>query len=290
MQRPAVHTDWFTDKQSLFLLLGGAILAILLAVNFLAFDSPDRARIVRVEGGVAIERQGTILFPGVGMLLNAQDTIRTSEGAFVEIAYDDVYKDIVRIGANSRVVFESARIQKKTTLFMDRGEIKLKLDSLEKGSTFKIRTPVAIAGVRGTAFGVEFKGKELLITDYESRIFVKGLTRKFVEMDEELLLNDGWKVQVAPFEKPARVDRMSADEHAAWKAWLGEINALPKTLSAGNATLVSLTNIPHILVDKPAAFLTMVKVKASASPQALALLLYAVLALGVGKVVEKVWA
>ncbi len=289
MYQRTVNGTWFADRQSLCLMIAGALLAILLAVNFLCNDTPDRGRIVRISGRVTLERAGEAVTPGVGMLLNAQDKILTGADSYVEVSYDEADKDIMRIGPGSRVVFESARIEKRTAIFMDRGEIKLKLDSLQKGSMFKVRTPVAIAGVRGTAFGVRFNGKEVLITDYESRIFVKGLTPNYLEMNDELLLSNGWNVQVAQFEKPSRVARMSVQELQEWKSWLASVDALPKAASVSNASFVSFIHFAPGSWHQAVTFLTAVRTNLSLSPSALALMLYAVLALGMGKVVEKVW-
>ncbi|MBF0503603.1 MAG: FecR domain-containing protein [Candidatus Omnitrophica bacterium] len=268
----------YTSNASHALMAGGALLAVLLAVNFLTSETPDRARIVRLEGSVIVERAGETLVPSLGTVLNARDKITTGKGSFVEIAYDDAYKDIMRVGADSRVFFESDRIRKNTTLFMDRGEIKLKLDGLEKGSTFKVRTPVAIAGVRGTAFSVILKDKSMLVSDYESRIFVRGLTEDHLEMSDELLLTDGWKVRVAQFERPQHVEILSVLENAQWKSWLSEIDALPMATSRGSS-----------IWNEAMAFLGTFRMKISSSPSMLALMLFAVLSLGTGKVMERVW-
>ncbi|MBF0479916.1 MAG: FecR domain-containing protein [Candidatus Omnitrophica bacterium] len=290
MKYSTTNSDWFADKQSLIFMVGGALLVILLAFNFFGYDSSESARILRISGPVVIERQGEKITPSVGMLLNGQDKVLTGTGSYVEVAYDENLKNVVRIEADSKVVLESAKIQKQTTLFMDKGEIKLKLDRLEKGSTFKVRTPVAIAGVRGTAFGVKFMGKELLITDYESRIFVKGLTEDFVEMKDELLLNDGWKVQVAQFEKPSRVERMTASEHDAWQTWLNEINALPQSTVVNNGSYSNFAQNKGSLIQTSLTQLSAVITRMTSSASTVAIVLFTFLIFGTGKVVEKVWA
>ncbi|OGW98153.1 MAG: hypothetical protein A2Z81_02195 [Omnitrophica WOR_2 bacterium GWA2_45_18] len=287
--RPILMEDSLMERYSLFIRIGGALLAILLAVNFLYNDSPDHAHILRMSGAVLIERADEKITPKVGMFLNAQDKITTDDGSFVEVAYDDMRKDVMRIGANSRVVLESARIKKQTNLFMDKGEIMLKLNQLEKGSTFEVRTPVAIAGVRGTAFGVQFKGKQVVITDYESRIFVKGLTEDFVEMKDELLLDEGWKVQVAQFEKPSRVKRLTAEEHAAWQAWLNTVDSLPRSEAVNNVYFVNLAHAWGALLQKPLTLLTTMIMNMTSSASILAFMLYAVLALGTHRIIERVW-
>ncbi|MEI6437175.1 MAG: FecR family protein [Candidatus Omnitrophota bacterium] len=285
MVRSDTSGNWFLGHQSLILLIGGALLAVLLAVNFLCSDTPDRARVLRMAGSVTIVRANETITPVIGMMLNAQDKIITGDGAYVEVAYDDSLKNVIKINANSRIVFESSRIERLTRLFMDRGSVMVKLDGLEKGSTFKVRTPVAIAGVRGTAFGIALEGKEALITDFESRIFVKGITSDHLEMNDELLLSDSWKVRVAQFEKPSRVIRMTPQEQGAWRSWVQSIEALSRANLNGKISTVQET-----LVHKPLAVVMAVVSRASLSVPLLALLLFGVLALGTGRVVEKAWS
>ncbi len=285
MVRSETQSTWFVDHQSLILLAGGALLAVLLAINFLGGDTPDRARVLRFSGVVAIHRAGEALKPDIGMMLNDQDQIVTGEGAFAEVAYDDRLKNVIRINANARVVFESSRIERMTRLFMDRGSVMVKLDGLEKGSTFKVRTPAAIAGVRGTAFGMAFDGREVTITDFESRIFVRGIASNYLEMSDELLLGSSWKVRVAPFEKPSRVMRMTPDELQAWRLWVGSVNALAE--AGRNGKRISFQEALYL---QPRVLATGLISRASLSLPALALLLFAVLSLGTGRVVERVSA
>ncbi|MBF0594497.1 MAG: FecR domain-containing protein [Candidatus Omnitrophica bacterium] len=285
MYRSEPAGNWFLNNQSLILLIGGALLAVLLAVNFLCSDSPDRARVLRLSGVVAIKRGNETIRPVVGMMLNAQDKVITGDDAFLEVAYDDGLKNVMKINSNSRVVFESSRIERYTRLFMDRGSVMVKLDGLEKGSTFKVRTPVAIAGVRGTAFGIELNGKEAVITDYESRIFVKGLTPDFLEMNDELLMSNGWKVQVAQFEKPSRMVKLEGWENSAWRSWLSSIDELPKT-----SRVSGLTDFKEVVMQRPMELFMAAVSRLSLSVPTLALMLFGVLALGTGKVVERVWS
>lgn len=278
-------SNWFMDRRSLVMGLALALIAILLAGGFLCNESMDRARILRVSGEVSIERLGEDVAPVVGTVLNTQDKIRTGAGAFIEVAYDDELKDVVRIGSESNVVLESAVIEKRTNIFIDKGDIMLKLDKLEKGSTFRVRTPTAVMGARGTAFGIRLVGKEALLTDFESRIFVKGLTEDYMEMDEELLLNDGWKVRVRQFEKPERVERMSTRERLQWVRWLREINSLPKFAPVKKGRLAKFTYTHKALRKNGVVLMALAMARrATSSVSPLAFLLYAALAVIIGRI------
>lgn len=285
-QKPALVSYCFRHRRQIFLGAGITLAAVLLACNYLYNYTQDHARILRYSGQVYIERGSEKIPVLPGTLLNAQDKITTSSDAFVEVAYDDTHRDVLRIGPESRVVLESAVIEKKTNIFMDKGEIILKLQDLGKGSTFKVRTPVAIAGVRGTSFGIRIVENQAVITDYESRIFVKGLSQDFTEMKEELLLSEGWKVQVTRFEKPAQVERITLQEYAAWQLWLDEVAALSKGAPAGGSRFINLAFLQNARFIQHAPFLrSAINANAVSSASFLAFLLYIALTANLGRVV-----
>ena len=282
--------NWFSNNY-LYVLAGLIVLAaVLFGSNFLANESQDRASIVKVSGKVTIERAGTKIIPSAGMVLNAFDSITTSKGASVQVTFDDGLKDIVKIGSNSHVVLENDVIQKQTSIFMDRGEMLLKLEKLEKGSNFKVRTPTAVAGVRGTSFGVQLKGKEAIITDFESRIYVKGLDHNFIENDNELLLNVGWKVRVRQFEEPSRVEPITDQERSAWLAWVDEVASMStqssgnsQNLNASSGATSSILSVVQEILNCPGG-LTAVVMKMASSVSVMAFLLYFALMVNIRKV------
>ncbi|MBF0531990.1 MAG: FecR domain-containing protein [Candidatus Omnitrophica bacterium] len=285
--------DWLANN---YFLLGSAgfVLAVtLLASNFLSRDSQDRARVLRISGPVSVERSGGKIVPVAGMVLNNRDKLVTGEGAFVEVAYDEGLKDVVRVGSRSQVVLESAVIEKQTNIFLSQGDIILKLEKLEKGSTFKVRTPTAVAGVRGTSFGVSLRGKEAVILDFDSRIFVKGINRDFIENTDELLLNEGWKVRLAQFERPSRVERITDAERTVWLAWINEIDGLsPKAAGAASGFAAAPSAVYsaawNLGIDgiwrQIAGLLAGLMTKTGTSVSVLAFFLYIALAVNMGKV------
>jgi len=281
--------NWYSNNH-LYVLAGLVVLAaVFLASNYFCNETQDRASVVRVSGPVTIERAGSTLTPANGMVLNPFDKITTGKGASIEVTYDDGLKDIVNIQANSHAVLESDVIQKKSSIFLDKGSILLKLEKLEKGSNFMVRTPLAVAGVRGTSFGVELKGKEAVISDYESHIYVKGLDHNFVENDDELLLSEGWKVKLKQFERPSRVERITDRERTAWLAWINEVarlsarpaNSVALDASSGSAATVQSWGLE--VLNTPGSLTAMV-MKMLSSASVLAFLLYIALMVNLRKV------
>jgi hypothetical protein len=213
-------------NRTLLLVLSGLLLASLMACGILSFQTNDYAKIIRIQGNVSIERDGEKVAASPHMVLNSRDRIETSPGSFVEVAYDDKMANVVRIGPGSRVVLESSVIKKNTELFMDKGSVMVKLNNMNGKSTFKVRTPVALCGVRGTGFGIALNGDSATITEYESAVYVKGITRSHEEMPGELVLEEGWKVRVDKFEAPSKVERLTVGEYQEWKDWVVQIWSL----------------------------------------------------------------
>ena len=286
-----MYRNKWRGHSCLYVLAGLMVLAaVCLASNFLTDQTQDRASIVRISGSVSIERAGSKLVPSVGMILNTSDKITTSKGSSLEVTFDDGLKDIVKIGSNSHVVLESDAIQKQTSIFMDKGEILLKLEKLEKGSNFQVRTPTAVAGVRGTSFGVQLKGKEAIISDFESKIYVKGLNQDFVENDDELLLSEGWKVKVRQFENPSRVEKITSEERTAWLSWINEVASLSvrpagstQHLDSSSGGASTLQGLSFNLLNCPGSLWGLI-LKLVSSASVMAFLLYIALMVNIRKV------
>jgi len=284
------RSNWFSNNYLFVLATLIVLLAVFFGSNFLTNESQDRASIVKISGKVSIERAGTQLVPSTGMVLNSYDKITTAKGSSIEVTFDDGLKDIVKIGANSHVVLESDAIEKKTSLFMDRGEVLLKLEKLEKGSNFQVRTPTAVAGVRGTSFGVKLVGKEAIISDFESKIYVKGLDQNFVENEDELLLSEGWKVRVRQFETPSRVEKITYQERSVWLAWVNEVamtSARPsintQKLDTSSKSSVTVQSLTMDILNCPGGLMAMI-MKMVSSVSVMAFILYIALMVNIRKV------
>jgi hypothetical protein len=283
-RKVTIDRIWFRENQAVVIGVALTLVAAFLAGGFLFKYSDDHARVLRLSGEAYVERGGEKFKLSQGMVLNQFDKILTGTASSVEVTFDDKNRDIIRVGSDSRVVLESAIIERNTTIFMDRGDIILKCENLEKGSTLKVRTPVAVCGVRGTSFGIKLNGKDAVMYDYESRIFVKGLTRDFVEMDGELLLSEGWKVNVSQFEKPVRVEKITPDETAAWEAWLKEIAALSPGAGPSAAVQTAQGMVRGVSLEMPSAMMSRFMINITSSISVIAFMLYLALAVNIGRV------
>jgi len=135
-----------------------AILFLFTALSFdiRAFAEDFDARLGAVSGkttllsegglGSADAREGTPLYPG--------DMIRTGENASAEITMDD--GAVLKVGPDSSLKISSLG-RSSAAFFLDMGSLVAKIQGLlkQKMERLEVRTPAAVAAVRGTEFCVE---------------------------------------------------------------------------------------------------------------------------------------
>lgn len=108
-------------------------------------------------GDVKIKSSGTLFstVPKLKMVVKAGDTIYTKENSRIDVQLQGF--GLIRINQNSQVDLDKVITQANESikLGLNNGQILCKILALRKGQDFKVETPTAVAGVRGTTFLVE---------------------------------------------------------------------------------------------------------------------------------------
>lgn len=133
--------------------------AALLPVCAFAQEEQWDARLSSVAGEVTVytaeHPEGA---PGeADMPLEEGDRVETAEGATAELSYDG--EAVVGVESNSKVTVASTN-KSAGELSLLLGAIAAKFNSLTAGRQFRVKTPTAVAAVRGTEFGVEVEGED----------------------------------------------------------------------------------------------------------------------------------
>lgn len=127
----------------------------------------------------------------IGDILQEEDIIKTGKDSFCDIKIGD---SLVRVKQMTSVVFSSL-VRKdnleNTTIDLSSGKMLCKPKKLIKSETFFVKTPTAVAGVRGTHFTVEADAKGT------SRIKVFQGSVKVAKRVKELDANTGEVLQYA---------------------------------------------------------------------------------------------
>lgn len=131
-------------------------------------DETGKATVMKVEGGVEIRIQDRDWQNAqAGMVLGQEDEIRTGPNGMAQLLLDQGGKTgQIEIQPESRLRFSQLRFdpqseRRSTVLDLAVGNVLVQAEKLSEGdSEFRVRTPNAVSGVRGTSFTVSTQPKK----------------------------------------------------------------------------------------------------------------------------------
>ena len=161
--------------------VAGVIILIAVLVIFLALrgggETYRSIRIVEMEGGVTIERDGVgNLEASVNMNLISNDYVRTDADSYVVLRLDDDKYVMLGEQGAMQVRAEGSAESGRTAIQLENGSVLSEIQNpLSQDSSYEIITPSATMSVRGTVFEVrkvtEGDSFELLV--YEGKVAVR---------------------------------------------------------------------------------------------------------------------
>jgi len=191
------------------LILLGALLACSPAAR--AQDEPAQdwdGRLTAVSGSVTLielggDAEGTPA--AAGTPLQEGDRIRTGADSSAELALDG--ESVIQLGPNAD--FKLENMHRSETLFgLSAGTFLAKIKKLLASQSMQVRTPTAVAAVRGTEFGVEVPSPEeshVGVFD-EGKVEVKGSggVENLIGNQETRVASDGKPAQPYQLQRFAR--------------------------------------------------------------------------------------
>ena len=199
-----------------------SLFCVLFLSTFLApvFADPGEITVVDFLGDVKIMPQDKAkpLACEQGMSLAAGTRITTGKGAFVQIAFDRRKQNIIKIKEKSDVILKLSDGDKVELVD---GEIYALLLNLKKGESFRVRTPCAVCGARGTGWKAKTDGKTSEVSVFNSEVFVRGINKDGSVMEKMVWVARGYKVGVKKFGSPGEKEKLSAAELSAMEKEVG---------------------------------------------------------------------
>ena len=154
---------------------------VLFAGVYIAQANQNAATIIFLSGKVDIESQmnGETVYvvpAHLGMRLEEECIIHTSYGSRCEIE-DQNGSIIVLIDS---AVFKISSLSPKAKKFdLIKGRMLAKIKKLRRGRKFEVVSGTALAGVRGTVYGVENRISESDIIVFQGEVYVESLEKTF---------------------------------------------------------------------------------------------------------------
>jgi len=154
--------------------------AALLSASTQAETKHNRAVIRAVHGGAQVSsNKGQSWMPAkVGTFLGANSVVRTAPDGTVDLFLGD-NGPVVRVTPDTslgidRLDIENTGIEKviETQLDLRNGRILGSVKKMAAASKYEVKTPVGVAGIRGTEYDIDARGKVTIVTGAAVVVYV----------------------------------------------------------------------------------------------------------------------
>jgi len=155
-------------------LRAAALFIVSASLLFSSYGYAEDSVIVRyMEGSVTVLANGASSWTNaeVSKKIYGGDRIKTGPASRCDISYEAANKSLVGISENSDVIVFP--IGGEQIELID-GHIYSRISGLRSGSTFKVKTPLATCGVRGTGFGVDFTGGKTRLMVFNNEVYLEN--------------------------------------------------------------------------------------------------------------------
>ncbi|MFH1790888.1 MAG: FecR family protein [Candidatus Omnitrophota bacterium] len=182
-------------------------------------QSVNAAEIIHVAGDVTVKSVAAKAWAAaeVGMQVKEGDTIRTGPASKAELAFGKDLRNIISVFPNSQLTVSAFQ---PGLVHLTEGRVFTLIGRIEKGSTFEVRTPTAVAGARGTGWETAIQRKEAQTTvkGFERKIYVAGLDENGNLIGRKNI-TAGFKSVIRKHKSPGAARRLDRAETRQWKQW-----------------------------------------------------------------------
>ena len=191
-----------------FVLIGVVFFCVSM-LSFCAFAA-GTVTVMSFEGDVTImpPRAAKAVVCSEGLIIKKGTHISTGRGSYVEIGFDQKKLNVARIKENTEVV---VTLKGKDKIELIDGAVFTLLKDMKKGERFRIKTPSAACGARGTGWETMSEREMTRVEVVEDKVFVRGINKDGSLMDKEFVVNKGFERVIEKFEKPGAMERLSED-------------------------------------------------------------------------------
>jgi hypothetical protein len=192
-------------KKILILLLS-VVLVIWMGTIVPAAEEP--VMIISYAGDVKVLPAGTLspVACSPGMLLSKGTRVITGEESYVEIAFNRLKSNVIKVRENSMVMIKLDGVDR---FGLDSGEVFTLIRDLSKDGIFQMRTPCAVCGTYGTGWSTKADKDLTTVAVFKGRVFVRGIKKDGSVMEKEFWIEEGFQREIKKFECPGELERLS---------------------------------------------------------------------------------
>lgn len=158
-------------------------------------------QVTKAEGKVRVTRRFKKITPKPDTKLLEKDLVKTGDASSLDIAIDE--DNNLHIGPKSSMKLikeKKSKDDQEIIIELMAGTLRSKLDDL-KGQTFRVRSPVAVVGVRGTDFVSSYQPelgpKAFAVTVIEGRVEVSVVDAATKALGQATLVQSSQQIQIS---------------------------------------------------------------------------------------------
>jgi len=202
------------------ILFGIACMLLVMCVSFSSAFAAGVVTVISFAGDVDVRPKGATASVTCtpDMVIKEGTRIVTGDESYVEIAFNKLKNNIAKVEANSDVII---KLDGEDKIELLNGELVTVLKGLKKGETFRVRTPDAVCGARGTAWKIIASGDITVVAPFDSKVFIRGLNKDGSPKEKVFWVKEGFMRKIKRFQDPGGAFRMPKDELAALRKEFG---------------------------------------------------------------------
>ena len=181
-----------------------------------AFAEEFHCEVLSLAGSAsATDADGKVRLLQEGDLVAKGEIVTTEADSVLDLSFDKDWKNVTRLEAKSKLKIASVYPGK---LELAAGGVFARLKALPKDSAFQVKTPTAVATVRGTEYRTTFIGGRTEVSNVSpSKVFVYGVKADgSADTAQEVVLERSQKTQVPEAGKaPEPSQELPAEEAEA---------------------------------------------------------------------------
>ncbi len=196
-----------------FLLL---LLIFCLAVSPVLYAAQETVSVVSFEGDVKVLAPGEkeAVSPKKDMVLEKGTKITTGKGGYLEMTFDESGDNILKVEEETEVVIKIDGVDKVELV---NGELFALIQNLGEGEEFRVKTPCATCGARGTAWKTMTDGQTTDVSVVDDKVFVRGFNKDGTVSDKVFWVNKGYRRSIKKFRAPGEMKKIPTARFARMK-------------------------------------------------------------------------
>ena len=200
-------------------LIAGIVLVFTICFAVAAYASVDivyEVAVINLKGDVQVDSKadGNWIKPWIGMKLKKESLVKTGKDSFIEVVFDSEGLNVLKINPDTFIAIQNARVDLKN------GSVLAAFANLTEGSTFSVKTPTAVCGIRGSGMGVEFINDMTVTSAFEHSVYVQGVDASGNPVGQEVVIPEGWKTQVLENGITTPPEELTDNEKKIFEAWV----------------------------------------------------------------------